>query len=420
MQEMRVRALAPPIFKSFPMSIETVRSDFLPFSRPDISETEIESVADVLRSGWITTGAQTARFEELFREYSHAKSAVALASATAGMHCVFESLNLGEGDEIITPSMTWVSTINLLALRGATPVFIDVNRDTLMVSPEAVEAAITPKTRAVIPVHFAGAPCDLTPLRSLCEKHDLVLIEDAAHAAGTEYKGEKIGLRGTAIFSFHPIKNLTTGEGGMVTSDDENLIERVRRMKFHGLGVDAFDRDTHGRTPQAEVIEPGYKYNLTDISAALGIGQLARLDSFIERRAELAHLYLELLAEIIEIAPLDVPEYSHRHAWHLFIVRVLAEISRDELMAELKARNIGTGLHFRAAHTQKFYRGNAKYAPRFSLENTQWNNDRICSLPLFPAMKNDDVHDVVKAIKAIFAARKTTMRVEKQFAEATR
>lgn len=402
------------------MPIENRRPDFLPFSRPDISETEIEAVAEVLRSGWITTGAQAARFEENFREYSQAKNAVALASATAGMHCIFEALHLREGDEIITPSMTWVSTINLLALRGATPVFIDVDRDTLMVSPEAVEAAITPQTRAVIPVHFAGAPCDLVSLRALCDKHNLVLIEDAAHAAGTEYHGERIGSRGTAIFSFHPIKNLTTGEGGMVTSDDADLIERVRRMKFHGLGVDAFDRDTHGRAPQAEVIEPGYKYNLTDIAAALGIGQLARLDSFIERRTALAHLYRELLAEIIEIAPLAVPEYSLRHAWHLFIVRVLADISRDELMAELKARNIGTGLHFRAAHTQKFYRENEKYAPRFSLQNTEWNSERMCSLPLFPSMKDDDVRDVVNAIKAILAAQKTSMHVSKELTEATR
>ena len=379
------------------------RSDFLPFSKPSISEAEISSVADVLRSGWITTGPRNAQFEEAFCAYTGCRNAVAIASATAGMHLLFEALNIGAGDEIITPAMTWVSTVNLIVLRGAKPVFVDVDRDTLQVKPEAVASAITPRTKLIIPVHFAGAPADLDALRAIAAEHKIPLVEDAAHAAGTEYRGEKIGAFGTSIFSFHPIKNMTTGEGGMFCCDDDALMERVRRLKFHGLGVDAFDRQTQGRSPQAEVLEPGYKYNLTDISAMLGISQLAQLDEFIKRRSELARRYHELLADVPEILPLNVPDYPHLHAWHLFIVRVDKEragISRDDFMAQLKARNIGTGLHFRAVHLQKYYL-DFLGCHRGMLPNTEWNSDRICSLPLFPAMTESDVQSVVDAIKDV-------------------
>ena len=380
-----------------------MRSDFLPFSRPSISEEEIESVAHVLRSGWITTGPRNVQFEEAFCAYTGSKNAVAIASATAGMHLLFEALNIGAGDEIITPAMTWVSTVNLISLCGATPVFVDVDRDTLQIKSEAVAAAITPRTRLIIPVHFAGAPADLEALRALAAKHKIPLIEDAAHAIGTEYRGEKIGKIGTSIFSFHPIKNMTTGEGGMFCSDDAALIERVRRLKFHGLGVDAFDRQMQGRSPQAEVLEPGYKYNLTDIAAVLGISQLTRLDEFIARRTALAARYHELLADVPEILPLSVPNYPHRHAWHLFIVRVdekRAGMARDEFMAQLKARNIGTGLHFRAVHLQKYYRETLG-CHEGMLPDTEWNSARICSLPLFPDMTDDDVQSVVEAIKDV-------------------
>ncbi len=381
------------------------RREFLPFSRPSISEEEIGAVGEVLRSGWITTGAQAAGFERDFAAYCGATDAVALASATAGMHVLLSALGIGPADEIITPSLTWVSTVNLIVLAGATPVFVDVDRDTLLMTTEAVAQALTPRTRAIVPVHYAGVPIDLEPLRALAKGHNVVLLEDAAHAAGTEYRGEKIGASGTAIFSFHPIKNLTTGEGGMVTSDDVGLLEKVRRLKFHGLSVDAFDRQTQGRAPQAEVFEPGYKYNLTDIAAVLGRGQLSHLDEFIVRRTELAHLYQELLADVPEVLPLGEPDYPFRHAWHLFIVRLDTEraaMSRDDFMAALKARNIGTGLHFRAIHGQKYYRENG---PQPTLPNTEWNSDRICSLPLFPAMENEDVQDVVKAIKNVLSSR---------------
>jgi len=380
-----------------------MRSDFLPFSRPSITEADIAAVADVLRSGWITTGPKTTEFEQKFQEYVGCPGAVALSSATAGMHLALKALGIGPGDEVVTPSMTWVSTVNLIVLAGATPVFADVDRDTLMVSRQSVEACVTDRTRAMIPVHFAGAPVDIEPLRRLASASGIALIEDAAHALGTWCRGEPVGRRGTSIFSFHPIKNITTGEGGMFCSDDESLLERVKRLKFHGLGVDAYDRQTQGRSPQAEVLEPGYKYNMTDISAVLGSRQLARVDVLNARRAELAMRYRERLAEIEEIIPLGDPPYPMKHAWHLFIVRLdidKAGLTRDEFMKRLKEQNIGTGLHFRAVHLQRYYRETMGIR-RGILPNTEWNSDRICSLPLFPDMTSDDVDDVVTTIRGV-------------------
>lgn len=385
-----------------------MRSTFLPFSSPSISEAEISAVADVLRSGWITTGPNCAKFEDAFSAYTGAAGSVAVCSATAGLHCVLHALEIGPGDEVITPSMTWVSTPNLICLLGATPVFADVDRDTLMVTRETVEPLVTERTKAIIPVHYAGAAADLVPLRALAAERGVALIEDAAHAAGTEYKGERIGKQGTAIFSFHPIKNMTTGEGGMVCSDSAELLAKVKSLKFHGLGVDAFDRQTQGRAPQAQVIQPGYKYNLTDISAALGLGQLAQLDAFNARRTELARRYHEKLATIPEIMPLGLPAHEHLHAWHLFIVRLdigKAGMDRDAFMAALKEWNIGTGLHFRAVHLQKFYSETMGMEPGM-LPDTEWNSDRIFSLPLCPSMSDTDVDDVVDAIQAILGIGK--------------
>ncbi len=384
-----------------------MRSDFLPFSRPSITEQDIAAVAEVLRSGWITTGPKTTDFEQRFCEYVGCRDAVALSSATAGMHLALKALNIGPGDEVITPSITWVSTVNLIVLAGAKPVFTDVERDTLMVSRESVESCLTARTRAILPVHFAGAPADIEPLRPLATAGGIPLIEDAAHALGTHYHGRHVGSSGMAIFSFHPIKNITTGEGGMFCSDDEDLLERIKRLKFHGLGVDAYDRQTQGRSPQAEVLEPGYKYNLTDIAAVLGSGQLARVDAFNARRTDLAMRYRERLAEIEEILPLADPAYPMKHAWHLFIVRLdigKVGVTRDEFMLRLKRRNIGTGLHFRAVHLQKYYR-EIMGMRRGTLPNTEWNSDRICSLPLFPDMTERDVDDVVEAIKTVLHER---------------
>ncbi|MBN1764138.1 MAG: UDP-4-amino-4-deoxy-L-arabinose aminotransferase [Sedimentisphaerales bacterium] len=384
-----------------------MRTEFLPFSRPSITEEDIAAVADVLRSGWITTGARAAEFENHFRDYVDSRGALAITSATAGMHLALKTMGIGPGDEVVTPSLTWVSTVNLIVLAGATPVFADIDRDTLMVDAETIRPCLTDKTRLIIPVHFAGAPADMNSIRALAQAHDIGIIEDAAHAAGTYYDGEPVGHTGTAIFSFHPIKNITTCEGGMFCSDDAELLERVRRLKFHGLGVDAYDRQTQGRSPQAQVLEPGYKYNLPDTLAVLGIRQLQRLDEFNRKRTQLALYYQEQLSEIEEIIPLREPSYSMRHTWHLFIVRVdmdRAGLSRDDFMSELKKRNIGTGLHFRAVHQQKYYQDHmAMWSGK--LPNTEWNSDRICSLPLFPDMEPEDIDDVVESIKEVLSEK---------------
>lgn len=384
-----------------------MRKEFLPFSKPTFSEEDIRAVGEVLRSGWITTGQHAAKFEEEFTAYIGAKGSVALTSATGGMHLALKALGIGSGDEVITPAMTWVSTVNLIVLAGAKPVFVDIDRDTLMVTPQAIEQAITDRTKLIIPVHFAGAAADMVPVRMIASKCTLPIIEDAAHAVGAEYRGRRIGAIGTVIFSFHPIKNLTTGEGGMFCSDNLPLLEQVRRLKFHGLGVDAFDRQTQGRSAQAEVVEPGFKYNLTDIAAVLGRRQLARLDEFNRKRTELAMHYREKLKAVDELIPLKDPEYPCKHAWHLFIVRVDTDrvgMSRDAFMEALKQKNIGTGLHFRAVHLQKYYREQGIYR-RGMLPETEWNSDRICSLPLFPDMRMEDVDDVVAAIKEVLSKR---------------
>jgi len=381
-----------------------VNKPFIPLSKPSISEDEIAAVADVLRSGWITTGAKNAELEQLVCDITGARYAVALTSATAGMHLLLKALDIGPGDEVITPSMTWVSTANQIELCGATPVFVEVNRDTLMVEADMIEPLITERTRLIVPVHYAGASLDLAPLRQLAEKHGIPLVEDAAHAIGTKYDGQPVGQSGTAIFSFHPIKNITTGEGGMFCTDDGKLAEKIRQLRFHGLGVDAFDRETQGRAPQAEVLTPGYKYNLPDMNAVLGIGQLKRLDDLNNRRTEIARLYTDLLSEIDEIQPLQVPDYTMTHCWHLYIIRLDIEsmaIGRDGFMQALKEKQVGSGLHFRATHTQKYYR--EKYTDTVVLPDTEWNSERICSLPLYPDMTDDDVYRVVDTIKQVIA-----------------
>lgn len=375
---------------------------FLPFSRPSVTPADIDAVNGVLESGWLTTGSHCAELETRFARYTGSAHAVALTSATAGMHLLLHAMGIGPGDEVITPSMTWVSTVNLIVLRGAVPVFIDVDRDTLMIGAAELERALSDRTKLIVPVHFAGASLDLDPLYELAQRHGIALVEDAAHAAGTMYKGRPIGGQGTAIFSFHPIKNMTTGEGGMVCTDREDLADEIRRLRFHGLGLDAFQRETQGRTPQAEVLEPGFKYNLPDMNAALGVSQLGRLDAMNAKRAALAARYSELLSGIDGIEPLGIPSYSMRHAWHLYVVRVdtgRAGIGRDAFMEEMKARRIGTGLHFRAVHSHAYYRSSGLDLP--PLPNTDWNSERQCSLPLFPDMDLSDVDRVVGAIASI-------------------
>lgn len=375
-------------------------NDFLPFSRPAFGAEEIAAVTEVLQSGWITTGPQNQALEQAFCQLTGNQHAIAVSSATAGMHVTLMASGIQAGDEVITPAMTWVSTLNMIVLLGATPVMIDVDRHTLMVTPAAIEAAITARTKAIIPVHYAGAPVDIDAIRTIGARHGIPVIEDAAHAIGTRYKGQHVGATGTAIFSLHAIKNITCAEGGVVVTDDEQLARRIRSLKFHGLGVDTFDRQLYGRAPQAEVIYPGYKYNLADINAAIARVQLSKLPQLNARREEIAQCYLTALVNT-PFLPLSLPEWEHQHAWHLFIIRVdetRCAVSRDGLMNALKARGIGTGLHFRAAHTQKYYR---ERFPRLQLPDSEWNSERICSLPLFPGMTDDDIARVINALHEI-------------------
>lgn len=377
---------------------------FLPFSRPSMGEEEIAAVEQVLRSGWITTGPKNQALEEQFAQYVGCRHAVALSSATGGMHVALLALGIGPGDEVITPSQTWVSTANMISLIGAKPVFVDVDRDTLMTDAARIEAAITPRTKAIIPVHYAGAACDLDPIYALADKHGIAVIEDAAHAAGTRYKGRHVGARGTAIFSFHAIKNMTCAEGAMFVTDNETLASRVRMLKFHGLGVDAYDRLTHGRKPQAQVIEPGFKYNLADINAAIALVQLQRLDAINARRSELATRYQQRL-DGLPVQALTVPSYPQQHAWHLYILRIDSErcgLDREAFMKGLQDRGIGTGIHFIATHLHTWYR---QRDPELSLPNTEWNSARLCSIPLFPDMTDHDHDRVVAAIEQLVGNR---------------
>ncbi|MSR19197.1 MAG: UDP-4-amino-4-deoxy-L-arabinose aminotransferase [Phycisphaerales bacterium] len=383
-----------------------MRPDFLPFCRPSISESDIESVVSVLRGGWITTGPVVNQLEELVKARTGAREALVFTSATAAFHCLLVAMGIGPGDEVVTPSMTWVSTPNLIELVGARAVFVDVDRETLMADASAMEAAITSRTRLLVPVHFAGAPVDLEAYRAVARRRGIPLVEDAAHAIGTRYRGVEIGSTGTAIFSLHPIKNITAGEGGVLVTDDAALADRLRRLRFHGLASNAHERSQQGRSPQSEVQEPGFKYNMPDMNAALAVSQMGRLDTFITRREELVGIYRDLLAGVDGIEPVADPAWNHRHSRHLFIVRVIAEktgMNRSEFMDALKRLNIGTGIHFLAAHTHSWYR-QQRPLPSGALANTTWNSERICTLPLFPAMSNADVVSVVDAVKAVLAS----------------
>ncbi len=369
----------------------------LPLCRPSITQLETRAVLEVMQSGWLTTGAKALEFEERFRAFVGSDFAVAVTSGTAAMHVVFHGLNIGPGDEVITPSLTWVSTINLIELMGAKPVFVDVDRHNLMTSAEHIEKLITRRTKAIVPVHFAGAACDVDSINSLIGERQITLIEDTAHAVGTKFNEKQVGSKYNSVFSFHAIKNLTTGEGGMVCSNDQELVERIRRVKFHGLAVDAFDRVTQGRRPQAMVVEPGFKYNMTDMCAALGLVQLDRIFEINQKRCALAQHYQLRIAGIKGVDPLSVPDTT-THAWHLFIVRVTAEKhTREEVMSFLSARGIGSGIHFLPAHQHPYYLN--KYGPHKHLKNSEWNGSRIMSLPLYPDMEMADVDHICDVLE---------------------
>ncbi len=375
------------------------RASFLPFSPPDITDQEIEAVVEVLRSGWITTGPRTKQFEEEFAAYLRAGSALALSSCTAGLHLALAVLGIGPGDEVITTPMTFCSSVNVIEHVGATPVLADIDPLTLTIDPTHVAEAITPRTRAVMPVHYAGHPADMYPLLSLARKHGLYIIEDAAHALPAYYEGQPIGTIGDlTAFSFYATKNLTTAEGGMLTGSPEH-IERARVLSLHGMSRDAWKRYGQGGSWYYEVVEAGFKYNMTDIQAALGLAQLRRLTQMQTRRREIVARYNEAFSDVEALqTPVERPNVSH--AWHLYVLRLNLQhltIDRAQFIDELAARNIGASVHFIPIHLHPYYRNKYGWQPEDYPVATQ-EYHRVVSLPLSPRLSDADAEDVIAAV----------------------
>jgi dTDP-4-amino-4,6-dideoxygalactose transaminase len=384
---------------------QMIENDFLPFARPWISEEAIAEVVDCLRSGWVTTGPRVQKLEEMLASYCKTPHALTVSSATAGLFLALKSLNLQPDDEVITTPMTFVCTANVIVQAGGKPIFADIDEKTYNISIAEIEKAITSRTRAIIPVHFDGLSVDLDPLYVLAQKHNLRVIEDAAHAIGAAYKGRSIGSFGdTQVFSFHPNKNMTTGEGGCVTTQDENMARSIVLNRFHGIDRIAWNRYGKSGSQHYDVVEPGYKFNMMDIQAALGIHQLKSLDAFIERRTELAKRYDEALEGWDQIFLPQRPCYDHKHAWHQFAIRInpeKAKMSRDDFIEEMKKHNIGAGLQFSAVHLYEFYKKAYGYKEG-DFPISEKVGQTIVSLPLFPSMSENDQERVIRTMQKIF------------------
>jgi dTDP-4-amino-4,6-dideoxygalactose transaminase len=372
----------------------------LPFARPLIEEDDIAEVVEALRSGWITTGPRVKEFEQRFAERIGTKHAVALNSATAALHLAMDAIGLQPGDEVIVPTNTFTASAEVVRYFDATPVLVDIEADTLCIAPATIESAVTPRTRAVMPVHIGGHPADMDPIMEIAEQHDLAVIEDAAHTLPSRYKGREIGTIGNmAAFSFYATKTITTGEGGMLVTDDDALAERARMMSLHGLSRDAWKRYTASGSWRYDVVAPGFKYNMTDIAAALGLTQLAKADRMWQRRAEIAERYS---AAFSSIPALQIPNTRSEavHSWHLYVLRLnLLElgISRDAFIEELSARGIKTSVHFIPLHAFTYYRETYGYREEdFPVASREFQ--RIVSLPIYPAMSDGDVEDVIEAV----------------------
>jgi dTDP-4-amino-4,6-dideoxygalactose transaminase len=389
-------------------SSESTVDAFLPFALPDIDEAEIDAVVACLRSGWVTTGPMTRQFELDFQAYlgDAGLQAIAVSSATAGLHLALESVGIGPGDEVIVPTLTFTATAEVVRYLGAQPVFVDVEPERMTISIPAIEAAITPRTRAIMPVHYAGLACDMDGLLDLARRHGLRVIEDAAHAFPTRYKGKLVGTLDSdmTVFSFYANKTMTTGEGGMVVTRDAELGKRMRMMRLHGISRDAFDRYV-SRTPAwyYEVVAAGFKYNLTDIASAIGIQQLRKIDRFARRREQLAWRYHEALAGLPLRLP-ALPAPGDTHAWHLYVVRLApnAGIARDELINRLAERGIGTSVHFIPLHRQPFWRASCELSPGgFPVAEACYES--MVSLPLYTRMTDTDQDRVVRILHELLA-----------------
>lgn len=379
------------------------REDFIPYNLPDITEAEIDEVVDTLRSGWIAKGPRTIKFEKEFAEYLGAKHAIAVNSCTAALHVSLLTQNIGPGDEVITTPMTFASTASTILHCGATPVFADIDYRTGCIDPDEVEKKITPRTKAIVPVHYSGQVCDLDRIYELADKHGLYVSEDAAHALWSRYKGRLIGnrLRGAASYSFYATKNLATGDGGMLVTDRDDIAERARILVGQGMSHNAWNRYAKGGSWKYDIVEPGYKYNMFDIQAALGLVQLSRLEEMQKRRLEIAAVYQEEFGRIDAVEPPFVPEFA-THCWHLYVLRVLPElltIDRDQFIVELNERNVGTSVHFIPTHTMTAFRKLGWKEGDFPMAEKHF--ERIISLPLYPSMTDEQVQYVVAAVRDI-------------------
>ena len=376
----------------------------VPFFRPSIGTSEIKAVTDAITSGWLTTGPNVAKFEREFaNRIGGDVHAVAVNSATSALHLALEAMGITEGDEVIAPTLTFTATAEVARYLGAKVVLVDVDPDTLCISPDAVQAAITPKTRAIIPVHFAGYPADLTRLRNIANQHGLLLLDDAAHALPTQHRGQMIGncFADATAFSFYATKTMTTGEGGMLVTRNPQIAARARKMRLHGIDRDVYDRFSNTNASwRYDIVAPGYKYNMTDFSAAMGRVQLRKLDKFKDQRATLVDRYRTALADLPLILPQDA-KGNDAHSWHLFAVQVRedAAITRDQLFEYLQTARIGSSVHYRPLHRMSYWAPNGLNA---DFVNANLYYKRCLSLPLFMCMTHAEQDQVIKAVRGAF------------------
>ncbi len=378
-------------------------ADYLPFHVPEIDDEDIDAVVSVMRSGWLTTGAKARQFEQEFAAKVGARYAVALNSCTAALHLALEAIGLQEGDEVLVPTMTFAATAEVVTYFKAKPVLIDCLPTTLNMDPELIERAITPRTKAVIPVHFAGQPCEMGSILEIARRHDLRVIEDAAHAFPASYKGKAIGSIGDyTCFSFYATKNITTGEGGMVTTDDPDQADRIRRMSLHGLSRDAWKRYTNQGSWYYDIVAPGFKYNLTDMAAALGLTQLHKAERFWKTRERYAALYAKGFRDLPEITPLMIHD-DVQHAWHLYVIQLDLDrlrISRQAFIEGLQQKQIGCSVHFIPLHLHPYYRETGHYS-RADFPVASQAFDRMVSLPLYSKMSEEDVHRTIQVVREL-------------------
>ena len=376
----------------------------IPYGRQSIDAEDIQAVVEVLKSDWLTTGPKMQEFEDAVAGYVGAKYAVAVSSGTAALHAAMFALGIGPGDEVIVPPMTFAATANCIVYQGGTPVFVDVCPDMLLIDPEKIEGKITPKTRAVIAVDYAGHPCDYDRLRAITKRLNLALVADGCHALGAEYKGRKVGtLADLTVFSFHPVKHITTGEGGMITTDNKDLANRMRIFRNHGITTDHKQREAQGSWFY-EMIDLGYNYRMTDFQCALGISQLNKLPAWLQRRRDIAAQYDAAFENMQGIESLAV-KTDVRHAYHLYVVRIQenrAGKDRKAVFQELRSASIGVNVHYLPVHLHPFYRKTYKLGPELcpTAENAY---AQILSLPMFATLSNHAVSEVIRALKNVLS-----------------